>query len=68
MFKIHTGVTFTEYLKKTRIEAACNLLMNTDLKVSDIYVKVGYTDKTKFHKHFQQITGMTPLAFKKSKN
>ena len=67
LFKSHTGVTFTDYLKKTRITAACDMLMHTDTKVNDIYMKVGYTDKTKFHRHFRQITGMTPLAYKKSK-
>lgn len=67
MFKDHTGMTFTSYLKNVRIRAACSMLQNTDIKINDLYSKVGYTDKTKFHRHFRQITGSTPLAYRKSK-
>jgi len=67
MFRAQTGVTFTDYLKKTRIKSACDMLLHSDAKISDIYSKVGYTDKTKFHRHFKQITGTTPLSYRKNK-
>ncbi len=66
-FKDFAGMNFTAYLKKARIEKAMALLKNTDLKVSDIIGQVGYTDRTKFFTHFNQVAGMTPLQYRKSK-
>ena len=67
LFKAYTGMTFTDYLKKKRIEAACDMLLTSENKINNIYTKVGYTDKTKFYKHFRQLTGYTPLEYKKVK-
>lgn len=68
MFKKYTGITFTEYLKQSRIERACTLLLNTDDKIDDICTKSGYSDKTKFFKHFRECTHKTPLKYRKSQN
>ena len=43
------------------------LLRTTELKISQITEQVGYSDKTKFFAHFNSITGMTPLQYRKSK-
>lgn len=67
-FKKYTGVTFTEYLKQARMSRACELILNTKNKIDDIYIKVGYTDKTKFFKHFKEYTKTTPLKYRKSQN
>ena len=67
-FKKYTGVTFTEYLKQARINLACELLLNTNTKIDDIYTEVGYSDKTKFFKHFKEYTHTTPLKYRKGKN
>ena len=66
IFKKYTGITFSEYLKKTRISNACRLIKGNNSNISDIYEKVGYTNKTNFYKHFKQITGKTPLEYKKT--
>lgn len=66
-FKDFAGMTFTAYLKKVRIEKAMALLRTTELKISQITEQVGYSDKTKFFAHFNSITGMTPLQYRKSK-
>ena len=67
LFKYYTGVTFTEYLNKIRIEKAVALLETTDMKVEDIYAAVGFGDKTRFFRCFKEITGITPHQCKKSK-
>ena len=65
-FRSYTGMSFTEYLKKVRIDRAAQLLANTGLQVQDVCYEVGYADKTKFFRHFRDIVGKTPLAYRNS--
>ena len=67
IFKEFSGKTFREYLKTVRIEKACELLSNNNANISDIISEVGYSDKTKFYKHFKDITGLSPKEYRKSK-
>ncbi len=67
LFKKQTGYTFTEYLTSCRIDLACRLLEDTELKVSDIAAESGFSDRTKFYKVFFEKTGFTPKNYRKSK-
>lgn len=67
IFKDFTGENFTSYIKKVRIKKAAELLVTTEINVTDIIYRVGYSDKTKFFSHFKAIMGMTPLKYRKSK-
>lgn len=64
-FHSYTGMSFTEYLKKIRLEKAAQLLTNTGLQVQDICYEVGYADKTKFFRHFRAVYGDSPLGYRK---
>ena len=66
IFREFTGVSFTEYLKRVRIEKASVLLANTPMQVLDVCYEVGYSDKTKFFRHFKELCGSTPLSYRKS--
>lgn len=68
LFKAYTGLSFTDYLKKVRMEKAIDLIKNSDMDMLSIAYAVGYSEKSKFHKHFKEYTGTTPLQFKKSMN
>ncbi len=67
IFKEYTNTTFTEFVKKARIEKAKELLTQTDSSITDIVYKVGYSDKTKFFSHFKACTGISPLRYRKNK-
>ena len=64
VFRKHTGLTFTEYIKRLRIRKACAMLQEVP-RTGKLYILVGYTNKTTFYKHFREVTGMTPLEYKK---
>lgn len=66
-FKVATGFTFVEYLNSVRIKEAKQLLMRTNLKVNLITRKVGFGSVTHFGRVFKQITGHTPLHYRKRK-
>ena len=65
MFKKETGMTFTEYLLQTRIEAAKDMLKDTNLNISAICERVGYSDHKYFSKTFTRETGLKPNQYRK---
>lgn len=64
LFKKECGTSFVNYLTDVRIEKACELLRNTNIKVAELATIVGYTDKQYFHKVFKKKIGVTPLTYR----
>ena len=65
-FKEYTGVNFVNYLKNMRIREAKRLLVETDLKITDISHKVGYENDKHFMKIFKNICGVSPSDYRKN--
>ncbi|MDF2541427.1 MAG: two component transcriptional regulator, AraC family [Herbinix sp.] len=65
LFKKETGQNFLEYLTDTRIQAAKQLLADTDRTVIQVSEEVGYTDLKYFTKLFKKSTGLTPSEYRK---
>jgi AraC-like DNA-binding protein len=64
-FKKRTNKTFIRLLNEIRIAHACTLLLEKDLSVASICYNCGYTSVSYFIKKFKEITGFTPLSYKK---
>jgi AraC-like DNA-binding protein len=64
IFKKATGLTFTDYLGRVRVEKAKNLLQNPNLRISEIAYTVGFQSLTHFNRIFRKITGEAPTAFR----
>lgn len=65
LFKKETGSSFIEYLSKIRIEKAKDLLRESDLRIQDICLMVGYSDVKYFSKLFIKHTGLKPKDYRK---
>lgn len=65
IFRKSCGMTFENFLQKTRIEQSCRLLANTDKKIIDIAECVGYTDLKFFNVIFKRYMNMTPGKYRK---
>jgi len=65
LFRESTGVSFTSYLIKVRMEAASNLLLKTKLSVAVIAAKVGYGNVQSFGRIFKSYFGCTPGEYRK---
>lgn len=65
MFHSHTGVSPNAYLITLRMDAACRLLVQSDLPVSDIAAEVGYSDPYYFSRIFKKKIGKSPLRYRK---
>ena len=64
MFAQVTGCTLNKYIKQFRMEKAKELLLNTNMKVTDISQAVGYPNTSYFCKSFQKLYGTTPERFR----
>lgn len=65
-FKKYTGVNFVNYLKDIRIREAKKLLEQTDKKIAEIGVQVGYGNDKHFMKTFKAICGVSPSEYRRS--
>ncbi|MBE1440889.1 response regulator [Paenibacillus sp. OAS669] len=64
IFSQGTGQTFIDYLIKTRIKRAMELLKTTSAKSYEIAAMVGYNDPHYFNTVFKKITGVTTKVFR----
>ncbi len=58
------GKNFSSFVNEYRIEKACELLINHELKISDIPARVGFYSRSSFNLAFKEITGKTPTEFR----
>ncbi len=64
MFKKVTGINFTDYLSRVRIEKSKNLLLNPNLRISEIAFEVGFQSLTHFNRVFKKIVGQSPTQYR----
>lgn len=65
-FKKYFNVSFSEYLKKVRINEAIILLEDTNDKISEIAQKTGFESTSAFCRVFKDFIGSTPLQYRKN--
>lgn len=56
--------TIWDYSNNVRMNAAVELLRNTDDSISEIAAQVGYQSQTAFHNMFKKWSGITPRQFR----
>ena len=66
-FRDEIGVSPMTYLMKKRIDKACELLENDEIKVSGIASQAGFSSPQRFNVAFKKLMGMTPLEYRKSR-
>jgi len=66
LFKRATGLTFTDYLARVRIEKAKTLLLDRNRRVSEVAYDVGFQSLTHFNRVFKKIVGRSPSSYRQS--
>jgi len=64
MFKKSTGINFTEYLARVRVEKAKNLLLNPNQRISEVAFASGFQSLSHFNRVFRRIAGQSPTRFR----
>lgn len=65
IFKEKYGTTILEYINKSRISLAQQLLTTTDKTLETIVMEVGYFDTSSFIRKFKKAVGVTPGEYRK---
>ncbi|OOC58715.1 response regulator transcription factor [Paenibacillus ihbetae] len=66
IFKQETGETFVEFVTRTKMERAQELLNQSDLNVAEISEQLGYEHTSYFIKLFRNYAGMSPSEYRRS--
>jgi AraC family transcriptional regulator len=63
-FKQSMGMTATNYIAERRIERAKKMLEETELPISEIALRSGFSSQSHFTTAFRRLAGATPKAFR----
>ncbi|SOB74685.1 AraC-type DNA-binding protein [Marinobacter sp. LV10R510-11A] len=58
------GVSYQKLLDEVRQKMAEDYLLNSDLTIPDIALRLGYSETTSFHRKFKAVEGKTPGEFR----
>ena len=64
LFKEEVGESFVTYLNKLRIRKSKQLLINSNLNISEISYQVGYNDQNYYTRVFKDYESITPSEFR----
>ena len=64
IFKKNFSMRFSDYLNMYRLEKAKNLLLKTDISVTEVAYEVGYDNPSYFTKIFRIQNGVSPKKFR----
>lgn len=63
-FKKTTGMTFTDYLARVRVEKVKNLLLNPHKRVSEAAYEAGFQSLSQFNRVFRRVAGEAPTVYR----
>lgn len=65
LFKTSTGISVQQYIIKTKIEVACNLMHHSNKTIDEIAYDCGFSDRHHFAKLFKKAMNINPAYYKK---
>jgi AraC-like DNA-binding protein len=63
-FKQVTGTNFVEYVTRTRFANACDLLRNSNVRISEIAFAAGFQSLSQFNRVFRKLAGKSPTQYR----
>ena len=64
-FKEYFGITITDFIARSRLEKAEELLLGSNLSTDRIAQDCGFSSKNAFYRQFKEFRGMTPGDFRR---
>jgi len=64
VFKAATGLTFTNYVARARIEKTKQLLLNPHVRISEAAYEAGFQSLSQFNRVFRRVAGESPSTYR----
>ena len=64
LFKRNTGLTFTEFVNRARVEQAKRLLLKPQSRVTEVAYDVGFQSLSQFNRSFRRVTAQSPTEYR----
>ncbi|MBI5771579.1 MAG: helix-turn-helix domain-containing protein [Verrucomicrobia bacterium] len=64
VFKKETGLTFTDYVARVRLEAVKQMLLNPHTRISEAAYAAGFQSLSQFNRTFRRISGEAPTTYR----
>lgn len=64
LFKRATGLTFTDFVNRARVEKAKRLLMKPSARITEVAYDVGFQSLSHFNRSFRRIAAESPSEFR----
>ncbi len=64
VFHAATGLKFTDYVARARVEDARTGLLNPKMRISEVAYDAGFQSLTQFHRTFKRVFGQSPSEFR----
>jgi len=64
LFKLHTGITMTEYVGRQRVECARRKLEVPTRQISSIAYEIGFSSLSQFNRNFLKYAGESPSQYR----
>lgn len=68
VFRKSTGIKFTDYVARVRLEDARTQLLNPNRRISEVAYDVGFQSLTQFNRMFKRVFGQSPTEFREHLN
>ena len=66
IFKKHTGMTVSHYINHVKLQHGCELLVHTNMSITEIALQCGFNSSMYFCKTFKSQMGCTPTEFREA--
>ncbi len=64
VFKRATGMTFTEFVNRARVEQAKRLLLKPQARITEVAYDVGFQSLSQFNRSFRRVTASSPTEYR----
>ena len=64
VFKSATGLTFTHYVARSRIERTKQMLLNPHTRISEAAYEAGFQSLSQFNRVFRRFAGESPTSYR----
>lgn len=64
IFKRATGMTFTDFVNRARVEHAKRLLLKPQARITEVAYDVGFQSLSQFNRSFRRVTTLSPTEFR----